>query len=620
MNHNVIVKPSSGFYDMENDGIREFMWMQSEAEFKVKILKEKFLNFEVGHPGLEPASLTITLDKEFVYTIDHGWQKYFIDVSHYEDKELTIKLCTDADNSVEGDSRNLGLMIGNFELSDTVQCYKIQEGFYPQERDEIRTFHWMQSSGKLKINAIPDCGLMFEVGHPGSFPVKLAVDCNGYKAKFSIINGWQQLAIPFNVKEPSAVEVTFETDAKHDVANDTRELSLMIGSIKVGKITDYAYNSYILHQDLFHSTKTNSTPTFFTFETSAICNMKCNMCIVDPKLKRYDSSRIKTSSKVDYLYDELMPNATKLQLHATGEVLTGKDFWKALQKAKNVSRERPLEIEIFTNGQLLTDENIEKLLASPLTDVVVSMDAATATTYSHIRGGDFENLCSNVKKFIKRNSEKGNIRIALGMVLMRENIEELVDFVRLAANLGAKTVTFWPLFAVGMDMPSKKCGDGFIFHYKQQMLINYPNITRTKIEEAFFEADRLGIRIGTTPCFSKDYRNIAYQDLPYPLPYEDFLQLSQNTERQKFTRGELDSNSLKGCYLPWNTAFITTEGRFSPCLLLTYQGGIDNVLGKDFKEEVWNSPLMQELRQSIIEGVPHELCKNAQCIFVNKLY
>ena len=614
------ISSNHGIYEQESDGIRNFCWMAKQASLSCTPTAA-FCKFEIGNPGTASAQLTIKLpSSDFDLEILPGWHPYFIDTSLYKNEECELKLMSNANNCVDSDTRELSLMIGDISFVDTWECFYLKDGFYTKENDGIRSFHWMQKEARLTAFARPGEGLTFEAGFPGSFPAKLAVTCNGKTTEFSIINGWQQLAVPFEVTTPQLVELTFRTNARHEAQGDDRELCLMIGSINVGEISNYAYNSYLLHQDLFRSVVTSATPTFFTFETSAICNMKCNMCVVDPKLKRYDLSRIKTSDKVDYLYDQLMPNATKLQLHATGEVLTGKDFWKALDKAKVISQKRPLEIEIFTNGQLLNDENINKILSSPLTDVVISMDAASAKTYSHIRGGDFSNLCNNVRKFIQKNAESGNIRIALGMVLMRENIEELVDFVRLASSLGAKTVTFWPLFAVGMDMPPKNCDDGFVFHYKQQMLINYPNITRAKVEEAYAEADRLGIRIGTTPCFSKDYRSFEYSDLPYPLTYEKFLQMSQDSERIKFTQGEIDSNSLKGCYLPWNTAFITTEGRFSPCLLLTYKGGIDNVLGKDFIKDVWNSQLMQELRQSIINGEPHTLCKNAQCIFVNKLY
>jgi hypothetical protein len=84
--------------------------------------------------------------------------------------------------------------------------------------------------------------------------------------------------------------------------------------------------------------------------------------------------------------------------------------------------------------------------------------------------------------------------------------------------------------------------------------------------------------------------------------------------------GKMDIDSYKGCYLPWNGAFISTEGRFAPCILMMYQGGIDSVIGKDFSTEVWNSKVMQELQHSIISEVPNKLCKGAQCIFVNKLY
>jgi MoaA/NifB/PqqE/SkfB family radical SAM enzyme len=496
-----------------------------------------------------------------------------------------------------------------------VDVVEYLSGFYEQEHDGIRPFRWMRREATLTVRPQNGDWLLFEVGHPGSFPVRLRLEVPGYSQEFTCINGWQQLAYDCSSFAERQATVSLSCDSQHDAPEDGRELSLMFGNAHVSRPSAFAVNSLALHVDLFRETRLASRPTFLTFETSAVCNMRCAMCVVDPRLKRYKAGRSKNSDKIDYLYDELLPYASKTQWHATGEVLTGPNFWKALDKTRPHSAAHSLEVEIFTNGQLLTSEFIARLLNSPLTDLVVSMDAATAKTYRRIRGGDFDNLLHNVGNLLRANQKGGCLRITLAMVLMRENVEELTTFIELAKSMQAETVTFWPLFAVGMPMPPRTASDGFVFYYPQQMLINYPRLTSRMIDAALDMARRLGVRVGVTPCFSKDYRHIDREDLPYPLPVDEFRALSETS-----IVGEMDAAAYKNCYLPWNTAFITTEGRFSPCLLMTYLGGIDSVIGKDFHKEVWNSLTMQSLRQAVIDGVPHELCRNAQCIFVNKLY
>lgn len=611
-----------GFYSEENDNTRNFRWMQPQASIQISPSIDKILVFYVGNPHKRNEKITIVGEKSISIELETGWHKVSIPLSFImlKDTKVITFFCK-AYLSIPGEERILSLMISDIKIESSNIDTKdiiILSGYYDEEFDGIRRFKWMKQKASLLIYPEDGQSLLFEVGSPESFPAKLWVSCQGTTKEFSIINGWQQLAIDLKQSEKPFV-VNFATNAKHS-AQDSRCLALMVSNLHLCSASQYSLNSRDLHIDLFKKTVTNSKPTFFTFETSAICNMHCSMCVVDEKLKKYSSERIKSSTKTDYIYDELLPFSTKLQLHATGEVLTGKDFWKALHKAQKMTKDRTLEIEIFTNGQLLTHKNINKLLESPLTDLVVSMDAATDKTYSRIRGGDFQQLCANVKNLISENNKRGKLRIALAMVLMRENIEELPLFIEKAKDLGADTVTFWPLFAVGMKMPPKVTKDGFIFYYKQQMLINYPNITQKMILRATTIANELGIRIGITPCFSKNYEQIQNTDLPYPIPFETFVELVETRKQQQPAQDKPDVQALKGCYLPWNTAFVTTEGRFAPCLLLTYLGGIDSIIGKDFQNEVWNSKIMQELRQSIIDGKPHSLCSDAQCIFVNKLY
>ena len=147
------------------------------------------------------------------------------------------------------------------------------------------------------------------------------------------------------------------------------------------------------------------------------------------------------------------------------------------------------------------------------------------------------------------------------------------------------------------------------------MLNFYPNLTKKMVRDSYNLSKKLGVRIGLTPCFEKEYSLTTEKDFQYPLSIESFDKKLKNETKEKVIDNK--KNLYKYCYLPWNTAFITTEGNFAPCLLLMYKGGIDNVIGKDFSK-IWNSDLMMELRRSIIDGKVHPLCKGASCIFANE--
>ncbi|MDQ0202599.1 radical SAM protein [Pectinatus haikarae] len=517
-------------------------------------------------------------------------------------------------------------MFGEVRLlkDDEIPNIIYKEGFYALETDHIRPFRWMKNNAKIFVNKYDHVKqwIKFEVGYTNKVPVTLTID-GKKKFEFKILNGWQKIGMPIENLIENEGWVSFQCDYVEDNKNDERNLSLMIGEIKIEEKDEHTYNSSLLAQEVFKFSRVKSKPTFLTYETVARCNLKCAMCAVDESLNKFTNDRKDNTEKTEPIYKELIPYSNKLQLHASGEVLMGNDFWRALNIAGPYSQKHSLEIEIFTNGLLLNAQNRKKILESALTDLVISVDAATKKTYRRIRGGNFTKLCENINNLVQENKKYNNkLRIAMACVLMRENIEELPDFIKLANALGVKTVSFWPLFSTGIDMPIKQRGD-FVFYYKQQMLLYYPHLTTKKIDEGYETAEKLNIRVGLTPCFPKDYSGFKHDDIPYPIESREFDKYATryqetNNYDKKSLSGEY-VESYKECYLPWNTAFITTEGRFSPCLLLTYLGGIDSLAGKNF-DDAWNSPLMQDLRQHIIEGKIHKLCDKAQCIFVNKKF
>lgn len=613
-----MIKYLKGFYDIENDGVRNFRWMQKNAEIEINEydLDEDnyFLKFDVAAD--KETKLIISADKILEINLIPGWQTKFIPlekICDIKNKKITFK----SDNylNVVNDNRELSLMISNINLIKKENAPKIiyQEGFYSKENDGIRDFRWMQNKAKLIINNfnINDC-LIMEVGISNELPIELKV---GNKA-VTLINGWQQLC--FNLKDIINKDNIVEINTKYEITNknEKRRLSLMLSDIELRKGNKFEKNSQLLSEEVFKKENVNSYPTFVTYETSARCNLKCAMCAVDESLNEFEKYREAGVEKTKDVYMTMLPYASKIQLHASGECLLGKDFWISLDEAGVFAKKHSMEIEIFTNGLLLNKKNRKKIIESALTDIVISVDAATEATYKKIRGGNFNLLLNNIKNLVKENKIANNkkLRIVMAFVMMRENIEELPNFVRLAHSLGVKIISFWPLFSTGIDMPIKKKGD-FIFYYKQQMLNFYPNLMKNMVDESYKIASNLGVRIGMTPCFEKEYPLTVENDFEYPLSINDFDKKFKCDA--KYINRDKKPNLYRYCYLPWNTAFITTEGNFAPCLLLMYLGGIDNVLGKDFKD-VWNSNIMKELRKSIIEGKIHPLCKGASCIFAEE--
>ena len=621
-----------GFYEKENDGVRDFRWMQQKAKIRISNLRQNsMLTFAIGCPTPQNCVFSINGSKKVAISLTEGWEKVAcgadeIGVAQNGEYELACDFVLDTTGK---DSRTLSLMIGEIEEITAEETPDViyRKGFYEEENDRIRSFRWMQNKADFVVNNWKkDDWVSFEVGYTGTMPVDFAIK-GDKEINVKLMNGWQQLGFSleevFNSADGRQLELLclYENAIKNK--DEKRDLCLMIGKIMLGKPSSYVKNSAEIAKSLFRDTKLKALPTFLDYETVAKCNMKCAMCACDESLNKFQNTRESGMGKTWSLYEHLLPYTSKLELHTSGEVLMGQDFWKALELSEKFKQEHSLEVEIFSNGLLLTPAKIKEVLESTLTDITISVDAATEKTYKRIRGGDFNKLLENIKNLVTENKNHHNkLRITMGYVLMRENIEELPDFVRLAASLGVETISFWPLFSTGIDMP-KKDREGFTFYYKQQMLLYYPHLTMEKVNEAKETAEKLNVRIGVSPHFATEYSEFKHADLPYPLAPEIFdkhvLANKAVAGYENVELAEQVSETYKGCYLPWNTAYITTEGEFSPCVMLTLQGGIGSVSRMNF-EEVWNGEIMQSLRQHIIDGKIHPLCKKAQCVFANKKF
>jgi radical SAM protein with 4Fe4S-binding SPASM domain len=106
-----------------------------------------------------------------------------------------------------------------------------------------------------------------------------------------------------------------------------------------------------------------------------------------------------------------------------GEILLLKQFDKYLSYLCSNYKG---EIAINTNGSMLTDENIDKLLALPLREITVSIDAFTSNTFKKIRTKlDLDQVTAGLSKLIARRDELNSpVKIYVFFVKMSLNEHE----------------------------------------------------------------------------------------------------------------------------------------------------------------------------------------------------
>jgi len=181
-------------------------------------------------------------------------------------------------------------------------------------------------------------------------------------------------------------------------------------------------------------------PAFVQIEPVGQCNLRCRMC---PIQFRGDGGPGQPRAYMDFdtfcrLVDQF-PGMTELQLQGLGEPLLHPRFFDMVHYAA----QRGVHVSTNTNLTIMSEAGAQACVTSGLHTLHVSVDGATPQTYQAIRvRSRFERVLRNLRRVVQARlalqSELPHLRLVA--VVMRENLAELPDIVRLAHEEGVKSV------------------------------------------------------------------------------------------------------------------------------------------------------------------------------------
>jgi|GEM_PF-802282 len=186
-----------------------------------------------------------------------------------------------------------------------------------------------------------------------------------------------------------------------------------------------------------------NAPAEVTLSYDASCNLACPMCRKDFITATRAEQEAMDKRFVPWV-EAAVARADTLYLNGSGDVFGSKHSRDLLSR---MTRERypNLLFRIITNGLLLDERAYRELdLAGRIGTLEVSIDAATAETYSVVRrGGNFDRLMKNLE-FLDglRISGKDSFNLELMYVVSAHNFREMPAFVHLAKRFHANLVTF----------------------------------------------------------------------------------------------------------------------------------------------------------------------------------
>ena len=166
-------------------------------------------------------------------------------------------------------------------------------------------------------------------------------------------------------------------------------------------------------------------PLQLNVELTASCNLRCIMCY-----RNYDIDVRRgclSIAEIQLLADQFSGlNIPSLWLSG-GEPLLHPQIREVL---RIFSAANPLDFWMVTNGLLLTEELANEIVASKLTWLSISIDAASPNTYKKIRGGDYEKLLQNIDTFLRIRNETSSTLpfLRVSFIRMPENCEEETAF------------------------------------------------------------------------------------------------------------------------------------------------------------------------------------------------
>lgn len=299
-----------------------------------------------------------------------------------------------------------------------------------------------------------------------------------------------------------------------------------------------------------------SQPPFVEIEMTNRCNLACIQCLRSLGLKPYKLGDMDFEDYKKILAQ--FPYLLNISLNGFGEPMMYKHFFEVVEYTR---RERPwAKIGIYTNGMLIDDEKAHRLMDCGLTELNVSIDAATPETYRRVRrGGKLDVLHANIKRLVRVRQETRARFPLLGLnfVMLNDNEGELVPFVEQAAEFGVDFVNCVTYATYDWGFKNKRSRDSY----------------KRELDQARKRMDELNVR-----CKSFPTGDTTWSDPASPFHCQFFW-------GEEF-RVTFDGHVTLGCCTPFKETF-----------------SYGNVLETPFSE-IWNNELFQTNRKMALGHIP----------------
>jgi MoaA/NifB/PqqE/SkfB family radical SAM enzyme len=343
-----------------------------------------------------------------------------------------------------------------------------------------------------------------------------------------------------------------------------------------------------------HHAKTvsvDSFPAIMYVESTRGCPYKCIMCNVP---ENWGTKSIDIS---DEILEKVQPYFQYLQvlgIHGLGEPLLSRklDFFISETKKNDAF------LHMNTTGFFLTEKLSDQLLDAKLS-IRFSIHSGTPETYAKVMGNDLARVARNIGYLIEKSDREGHHDndFCFSCIVMKDTLDEIEDFLRLADSVGVRQVRFMalrPKNKIVTGTTREKLDYGFSFFTQSTTDLQSEFLDRLpEIEES---AKSLGIslQVGSMEWNAK-----------HAAPIKRVA--NKISERLVKDLSVFPILKQKGdCMAPWmGQCQVTVEGDVRLCCSANYVLG--NLHEHSFAE-IWNGLRMQKIRQDFANGQRPRIC------------
>ncbi|MFC2168041.1 radical SAM/SPASM domain-containing protein [Acidobacteriota bacterium] len=636
-----------GWNELENDGQNDFRWMKREASCLFTGLDDslfKVLKITTGHPfyGEKNPFLSVEHLGRHVQNIEIFMRErsYLIPIGTIENElPIDFKLNKTFNSSVTNDTRTLGILVKKIELLNLHKgTYLYGNGWYDKEFDDQLTFRWTDQSASVLLT--PDLlenysFLQFYTESPFSdFSQVLEISINGLTfVELVLSERWSNHIVNLSdikkklginsKKQSDCIELNFSVNKTFDenrplinqrrlgikiwgieFHNDVREYTIFSFSNGNSQLDSFPrllrdgdfqkIKSYNLNKNLYEAkevkTSLTSFPTSLYVDVNLKCNLSCPSCF-----RSSPSNKDKIWPTMDFalferIAHELFSPAYRINLSGGGESILHKDFEKMIELCLYYGV-RPL---LYTNATTLTRKRIT-LLARSGTVMGISIDGARKDTFEKLR------YPAKWKTIIKVLDTINEVRDTIdndefypyfGVVIQKDNLKELVDFVDLAEHYRFDLIKFSRLDPYYPELEKK---------------IPDPEETDKVLAEVLDVATSRRIRL-----YVPEYGDTGMRERVISLRRENTsfpIKMDKNSPDRFVKYPSLNSEY---CQIPWSETMITPEGKVVVGCCSGYELGD---LNRNKFSDIWNNKLYKKLRSRVNSDNPMPFCKYDVCYF-----